>query len=240
LAISIATPAQAVARIGAMRSPVLSSPYLTSSRKLAGLIGLLPLLAACITTGDDRLGHRSTSWNRARTVLAVDELPTQVSDVAVLGVLDATGAGGAPLAYLRGSLAAELPSRLYSPLAADWVDGRWSEASSSTEPSAVPPGLQADALLQLELLHWSTEAGRTRAEGIARLLDGENGVDVLWELEIAREISSPVGASAEERGQSTAEQFAAAIVAELPSRDPVGELEASEGAALAPEPTAGD
>jgi len=223
-----------------MRSPALSTLDLTSSRKLVGLIGLLPLLAACITTGDDRLGHRSTSWNRARTVLAVDELPTQVSDVAVLGVLDATDAGWVPLADLRQSLAAELPSRLYSPLAADWVDGRWSEASSSTEPSAVPPGLQADALLQLELLHWSTEAGRTRAEGVARLLDGENGLDVLWELEIARELSSPVGASLEEQGQITAELFAAAIVAELPSRDPMSEPEAPQGAAQAPAPSADD
>ena len=222
-----------------MRSPVPTLD-LASSRKLVGLIGLLPLFAACITTGDDRLGHRSTSWNRARTVLAVDELPTQVSDVAVLGVLDATGGGWVPLADLRQSLAAELPSRLYSPLATDWVDGRWGEASSSTEPSAVPPGLQADALLQLELLHWSTEAGRTRAEGVARLLDGENGVDVLWELEIARELSSPVGASAEERGRITAELFAAAIVAELPSRDPMGEPEAPEGGSQAPSPSSDD
>lgn len=193
---------------------------------LAPFVAAVPLLAACIATGDDRLGHRSTSWNRERTVVSVDELPVQVSDVAILPVVDTSGAP-APRGPLRDALARELPSRLYSPLALDWVDGRWAEASSSLQPSAVPPGLEADALLELTVLAWETQAGRTRVDAVARLLDGQRGETVLWELEIAREVSTPVGMGAELRSDRVAEALARAVVAEMPDRDPVGEDVAS-------------
>ena len=148
----------------------------------------------------------------------------QPTDVAVAPVRDQTDAQRVPLDVFRSSFVDSLIERRYSPLAPDYVDANWVEASFRGTP---PP----DALLVIAVTAWDPShlfsTGKVAAAVDVVLYEGGDTTGrVLWKRKQRHEVDMgdgrgnppPVGQDLIPRA---VRKFAQAVLADLPMRDPV-------------------
>ena len=133
------------------------------------------------------------------------------------------GSGPPPLSTLRVAFRDGLVRRLYSPLALDYFDTNWVEASSTEEP---PP----EAVLQVVVTRWDTSMLHARRALVAaadvRIHAGSDAKgEPLWGVSLSRRLElQDVGRSATraELEERAARLFVAEALRELPERDPLG------------------
>jgi hypothetical protein len=171
------------------------------------LIIALPLgslFGGCIAPpGQDDYKH-STGWLPGGGLEMV-----QPVDIAVVPLTLRSEDTGIPTTHLREQLYKGLIGRLYSPLPLTWVDG----------------GGSSDAVLMVTMLGWDRKDLKARgailARAEARMIQGS---DVLWAVELTREVSAnSFGGEAKTNvivgEMRCAEVFAKEILELLPMRD---------------------
>ncbi|MCZ6598134.1 MAG: hypothetical protein O7B99_10880 [Planctomycetota bacterium] len=165
-----------------------------------------------------------------RTPYGFDPLPArglfdrQPADIAVLTVENRSGMTAVPTEALRQALYIGLVDRLYSPLALDYVDRKWTEASV---PASGASEIAIDAVLQVVVTRWDVTTLQSRgsilASGEALLFPGGGLAGTpLWGVRFDTRLA---GLSPEELEGDPYEvgagQLAAEILAQLPVRDPL-------------------
>jgi hypothetical protein len=148
----------------------------------------------------------------------------QPTDVAVAPIRDQTDAQRVPLDLFRSAFAETLLERRYSPLAPDYVDANWVEASFRGTP---PP----DALLTVSVSAWDPShlfsTGRVAATAEIVLYEGSDTTGrVLWQRTLRHEVDLGDGrGNPPTAGQDwipkAVRLFAREALSELPMRDPV-------------------
>lgn len=201
--------------------PILPEKHSMFARSTVRILGSVLLLAltgiACNTTSkkDAAPGVRGA-------LTRLSEL--QPTDVAVAPIRDQTDPQRVPLAVFRDAFVQALIERRYSPLAPDYVDQNWVEASFKGTP---PP----DALLVVAITAWDPthlfSTGRVAATAEIVLYEGGDTTGpVLWQLTLQHEVDlgdgrgNPPGAG-EDLIPEAVRQFARKALQELPMRDPV-------------------
>ncbi|MEX1025350.1 MAG: hypothetical protein WD226_09755 [Planctomycetota bacterium] len=125
-------------------------------------------------------------------VLAAEGLERlQPADIAVAPIENLTGVEGLPSEAVRAALAEALVQRLYTPLALDYVDAHWVDASF--RGSAAP-----DATLLIKILGWNdsglTSKGELAAEVELKLVEGGTADGrVLWGRRMQRVVDVASG-----------------------------------------------
>jgi hypothetical protein len=148
----------------------------------------------------------------------------QPTDVAVAPVRDQTDAQRVPLDVFRTAFIETLIERRYSPLAPDYVDANWVEASFRGTP---PP----DALLVIAVTAWDPShlfsTGKIGAAGDVVLFEGGDTTGrVLWKRTMKHEVDLGDGrgnppAVGQDLIPRAVRKFAQAVLSDLPMRDPV-------------------
>ena len=193
----------------------------TGRRCGALLLGSLTcvLLAACNSTPTEPT--RATSYIGGGASGAERLAEAAPVDMAVVPVRNQSGIADVQVDAVRETLTGGLVDRLYSPLAPEFVDRSWSEATWS------PESVGADAVLQVVITRWDEGyLGTTGAITIGaevRIFDGHSdGLDPLWGVDVVR--SYAVGAL-RDRGAPLSElrghagsQLGAEIAALVPER----------------------
>jgi hypothetical protein len=148
----------------------------------------------------------------------------QPTDVAVAPVRDQTDAQRVPLDVFRTAFIETLIERRYSPLAPDYVDANWVEASFRGTP---PP----DAVLVISITAWDPShlfsTGKVGAAGDVQLFEGGDTTGrVLWKRTMKHEVDLGDGrgnppAVGQDLIPRAVRKFAQAVLGDLPMRDPV-------------------
>jgi hypothetical protein len=192
--------------------------FARSTVRIAGIALSVSLGAlACNTT---RKGDELPAVRGALTRLR--EL--QPTDIAVAPVRDQTDAQRVPLDVFRSAFVETLIERRYSPLATDYVDANWIEASFRGTP---PP----DGLLMVAVTAWDPShlfsTGKVAATADVVLYEGGDTTGrVLWQLALEHEVDLGDGrgnppTAGEDLIPEAVRQFAQKALQELPMRDPV-------------------
>ncbi|MFT4710167.1 MAG: hypothetical protein ACI9D0_001179 [Bacteroidia bacterium] len=162
------------------------------------------IVGSCIAPPVDPAEKHDTGWLPGGGLEMV-----QPADIAVIPISLRTKDTAVPTDQLREKLYGGLLDRLYTPLPFSWVDG----------------GGESDAELQVTMLRWDrtdlAARGAILARAEARMVQG---ADVLWAVEITREVSAnSFGGDARTNvgvaEARCAEVFAGEILALLPVRD---------------------
>ena len=165
---------------------------------------LVLCVGSCITPPVDPAEKHDTGWLPGGGLEMV-----QPADIAVVPIGLRTKDSGVPTDMLRDSLYSGLLGRLYTPLPFSWVDN----------------GGESDAQLKVTMLQWDRKdleaRGAIQARAEARMVQG---TDVLWAVEVTREVSANSfgGLARTDVGVAEArcvEVFAAEILALLPVRN---------------------
>ena len=148
----------------------------------------------------------------------------QPTDVAVAPVRDQTDAQRVPLDVFRKAFVESLIERRYSPLAPDYVDANWVEASFRGTP---PP----DAVLVIAVTSWDPShlfsTGKVGAAADVVLFEGGDTTGrVLWKRTLQHEVDLGDGrGNPPSVGQDlipkAVRMFAQEALNKLPMRDPV-------------------
>jgi hypothetical protein len=167
-------------------------------------LSLVTTLGSCIAPPGEALSKDDTGWLPGGGLEMV-----QPADIAVVPIGLRTRDAGIPTDLIRENLYGGLIDRLYSPLPLAWVDG----------------GGESDAVLKVTMLSWDRKdlaaRGAILARAEARMLQGS---EVLWAVELTREVSAnPFGGAARtDVGVAEArcvQVFVQEILALLPLRD---------------------
>ena len=162
------------------------------------------IVGSCINPPKDRAEKHNTFWLPGGGLEMV-----QPADIAVMPFKLRTKDTEIPSGELREQLYRGLLDRLYTPLPFSWVD----------------TGGESDAELQVTMLRWDRKdlsaRGAVLARAEARMV---KGADVLWAVEVTREVSANSfgGDARTDVGVAEmrcAEVFAGEILALLPVRD---------------------
>jgi hypothetical protein len=190
-----------------------------SARILATVLSASLTVLACNATRKDK-EEDPAAVRGALTRLG--EL--QPTDVAVAPVRDQTDAQRVPQDVFRTAFVETLIERRYSPLAPDYVDANWIEASFRGTP---PP----DALLIVAVTAWDPShlfsTGRVAAKADVVLFEGGDSTGrILWRRTLQHEVDLGDGrgkppAAGQDLIPKAVRMFAQAVLAELPMRDPV-------------------
>lgn len=181
-------------------------------------LSTLVLITACTTAGP-----RLEEENRDERAFArlVELHP---SDIAVAPIRDRTSTQRVPLDLFRNAFVDTLIERRYSPLAPNYVDANWIEASFKGTP---PP----DALLVVSVTAW--DASHLYSTGIVQVAadvalfqGGDTTGTVLWQRSEQRDVDLGDGrgnppAPGEDLIPRAVRTFAQQTLKELPVRDPV-------------------
>lgn len=148
----------------------------------------------------------------------------QPTDVAVAPVRDQTDSQKVPAEVFRDAFVETLIERRYSPLAPDYVDANWVEASFRGTP---PP----DAILVVAVTAWDPShlfsTGKVSATADVALYEGGDTTGrVLWQRTLQHVVALGDGrgnppAASQDLIPRAVRQFAQAALQELPMRDPV-------------------
>lgn len=185
---------------------------------LASRLLSAPLIAVALGAATLGACHATPPVNHATELLPGARLARmQPGDVAVLPVRNQTGTA-IPEETLRAAFSAGLIDRLYSPLAMDYVDRAWLEASFGDAAAA-------EAVLQVSITEWDTKALGTRGAVVISaevlLFDPfEYGGDPLWGVNLTRRIAELDLVEGDPQ-QAAARAFAREALSILPQRDPV-------------------
>lgn len=191
--------------------------FARSTARILGPVLLVSLTAlACqATQGQDKPPVRGA-------LSRLSEL--QPTDVAVAPVRDQTDSQKVPAKVFRDAFVETLIERRYSPLAPDYVDANWVEASFRGTP---PP----DALLVVAVTAWDPShlfsTGRVSATADVALFEGGDTTGrVLWQRTLQHEVDLGDGrgnppTASQELIPRAVRLFAQAALEELPMRDPV-------------------
>jgi hypothetical protein len=188
-------------------------------RILAAVLVLSLSVPACNATPKDK----EEDGTSVRGALArLGEL--QPTDVAVAPVRDQTDGQRVPLDVFRTAFVETLIERRYSPLAPDYVDANWIEASFRGTP---PP----DALLVIAVTAWDPShlfsTGRVAARADVALYEGGDTTGrVLWQRTLQHEVDLGDGRgkpppAGQDLIPKAVRKFAQEVLSELPMRDPV-------------------
>ena len=162
------------------------------------------LVGSCINPPVDPVEKFATGWLPGGGLEMV-----QPADIAVTPIKLRSKDQAIPSGLIRENLYGGLLDRLYTPLPFTWVDG----------------GGESDAELQVTMLGWNRKdlaaRGAILARAEARMVQG---TDVLWAVEITREVSANSFGGAARTNVTVAEArcaevFAGEILALLPIRD---------------------
>ncbi len=153
----------------------------------------------------------------------------QPADIAVAPVRDQTGKDSVPRELVREAFSEVLVERLYSPLASEYVDANWVEASFRGTPS--PDGL---LLVVIETFDPSGlySSGRVRIGGEVVLFEGADTTGVrLWSVVLDHVVDLSPGrrgppAPSETLIPTAVQRFARAALEKLPERSPISAHEA--------------
>ena len=148
----------------------------------------------------------------------------QPTDVAVAPVRDQTDSQRVPLDVFRIAFVDTLIERRYSPLAPDYVDANWLDASFRGTP---PP----DAVLVVAVTAWDPShlfsTGKVAASADVLLYEGGDTTGrVLWQRTLKHEVDLGDGrgnppAAGQDLIPKAVRKFAQAVLEHLPMRDPV-------------------
>lgn len=167
-------------------------------------LSLVTTLGSCIAPQGDERSKDDTGWLPGGGLEMV-----QPADIAVIPISLRTKDTRIPTDAIRTNLYGGLLDRLYTPLPFTWVDG----------------GGESDAELQVTMLGWDRKdlaaRGAVLARAEARMVQG---AEVLWAVELTREVSAnSFGGDARTNvtvaEARCAEVFAGEILALLPIRD---------------------
>ncbi len=191
------------------------------------------LLGFCLLLGLP--GCESTQFGPTREVRGDLELLArrQPADVAVAPVRDQTGKDSVPRNLMRAAFEEALVDRMYSPLAAKYVDQNWMEASFRGTP--LP-----DALLLVVIENYDPSrlysSGQVEIGGEVVLFEGADTTGaVLWSTTLREEVDLSEGRRGPPTPSATLipeaiRRFAALAMSRLPERDPVAAQEPPSGA----------
>lgn len=202
-----------MSRFPTSRAPRLRSPLL-------GVLSCVACLAAaCNTTPSEPT--RATAYIGGGAITSRQLADVAPVDVAVVPVRNQSGIPDVQVGAIREAVSSGLVDRLYSPLAPEYVDRSWSEASWS------PEAVGADAVLQVVVTRWDesylSTTGAITIGAEVRIFDGRSdGLEPLWGVDVVR--SFAVGAL-RDRGAELAvlrahagEQLGAEIATLVPER----------------------
>ncbi len=148
----------------------------------------------------------------------------QPTDVAVAPVRDQTDSQRVPLEVFRNAFVETLIERRYSPLAPDYVDANWVEASFKGTPP--PDGLLVIAITAWDPTHLFSTGKVAATADIVLFEGGDTTGKVLWQLTLQHEVDLGDGrgnppAAGQDLIPKAVRQFAQKALHELPMRDPV-------------------
>jgi hypothetical protein len=184
---------------------------------------LASVLLASLTASACRATRKDDDSPAVRgAITRLQEL--QPTDVAVAPIRDQTDSQRVPLEVFRNAFVETLIERRYSPLAPDYVDANWVEASFKGTP---PP----DGLLVISVKEWDPghlfSTGKVAASADVVLFEGGDTTGrVLWQVTLKHEIDLSDGrghppTAGQDLIPKAVRQFAQKALQELPMRDPV-------------------
>jgi hypothetical protein len=172
-------------------------------------------------------------------ITSVDLIASNPVDVAVMPIEDATPGNAAEpvLGEIRDSVAAQLVTRLYSPIALAAIDRATPRDASSAgrTHSVVDPAwlatvagrYQEDAVLGIRITRWdkSSLMANAKVRFAADLtMIGSRDRKILWSGSVEGEVKAggrgPAPLDGRERELSAGRQFAEQVIALLPKRRP--------------------
>lgn len=189
----------------------------STARTLASVLLVSLAAGACKATGKE---EDSPAVRGA--ISRLREL--QPTDVAVAPVRDQTDSQRVPLEVFRTAFVETLIERRYSPLAPDYVDANWVEASFKGTP---PP----DGLLVIAVTAWDPghlfSTGKVSATADVTLYEGGDTTGkVLWQVNLQHDVDLSDGrgrppAAGQDLIPRAVRLFAQKALQQLPMRDPV-------------------